>query len=42
MIFLPIAARIPVGHSGAGFGQPAGEAPIDSHILSQIPDLAGG
>jgi hypothetical protein len=42
MIFLPIAARISVGHSGAGFGEPAGEAAIDSHILSQIPELAGG
>src|SRR4029077_9885697 len=42
MIFLPIAASIPVGHSGAGFGEPAGEAPIDSHILPQIPELAGG
>lgn len=38
MIFLPITARTPVGHSGAGFGEPAGEAPIDSHILSQIEE----
>jgi hypothetical protein len=38
MIFLPIAARMPLGHAGADFGEPAGEAPIDSHILSQIPE----
>jgi hypothetical protein len=42
MTCVPTAARARPGDSGAGFAEPAGEARIDSHILSQILELAGG